>query len=201
MRIIHVITIATVLGSFGIFALLTSIPLSSSIDDPVNDAVPVRIHETGEDPLVQPYHDIVRADVKRMNSDELLLTVEVNGDPNFNTRYETVYVWVIEYTGITGNQKYTVIVPHFPEELGLSGWHVAIFDNKAERYVVPLKSIGSMPENKVEVNIDPDLIGNPLFFSWQTFVMVRAEPRFDRPPDFLMDSAPDSSNVLVTPFT
>ena len=204
MRIINVIVVvAVVLAALAAFILLVpNVPATSSINDRINDAVAVRIHETGADPLVQPYHDIASASVKRLNGKELLLTLELAGDPNFNTLYETVYIWVIDYPTVTGNQRYTVIVPHFPPELGLStGWNIAIFDNRAERYVVPLKSIGSMTENKIEVNIDPDLIGNPLFFWWQSFVMVRVEPQFDRPPDFLMDSAPDNSTVLLWPFT
>ncbi len=192
------IIVGIVVGTFATFMVIApNIPASSSIKDRVNDAVAVRIHETNADPLVQPYHDIVSATVKRLNSNELLLTAELAGDANFNTTYETVYVWVIDYLTLTGNQRYTVIVPHLPPEFGLStGWHIAIFDNNAERYVVPLESIDPMPENKVEVKIDPNLIGNPPFFWWQTFTMVRVEPQFDRPPDFLMDSAPDNSTML-----
>lgn len=204
MRIVSIIIIVgSVLGAFGAFLLIApGIPASSSAKDAVGDAIAIRMHETGFDPMVQPYHDITGASIQRLNGNELLLTAELAGDPNNNTTYETVYIWVIDYPTVTGNQRYTVIVPHFPPELGLSeGWHIAIFDNNAERYVVPLTSIGQMPDNKVEVNIDPTLVGNPPFFWWQVFVMVRVDTEFDRPPDYLIDSTPDNSTVLLWPFT
>ncbi|MEE8132277.1 MAG: hypothetical protein V3T40_01730 [Nitrososphaerales archaeon] len=204
MRIVSLMAIiAVILGVFAVFIMLApSIPAHSSIKDEILDAVAIRTHETNYVPLVQSYHDIVEASVQRLNGNELMLTVELAGDPNFNTTYETVYIWEIDYPTLTGNQRYTAIVPHFPAELGLStGWHIAIFDNKEEMYVVPLESIEPMPKNKVEVNIDPNLIGNPPFFWWQVFVMARVDTQFDRPPDFLMDSAPDNYNALLRPFT
>ncbi|MFQ5941164.1 MAG: hypothetical protein ACE5KA_05640 [Nitrososphaerales archaeon] len=204
MRIVGMMAIiAVILGAFILFMLLgPSVGASSSTRDGVNDARAIRIHETNADPLVQPYHDIVKASMQRLNGNELVLTVELAGDPNFNTTYESVYICVIDYPTVTGNQRYTIIVPHFSPELGVSsGWHIAIFDNKVERYVVPLESVNTMPKDRVEVNIGPDLIGNPPFFWWQAFVMVRVEQQFDRPPDFLLDSTPDNSNVLLWPFT
>ena len=103
---------------------------------------------------------------------------------------------------MTGNQRYTIIIPHFPPELGLqvTGWHATIFDNKANRYVTSLYSIGEMSENKVEIKIDPKLIGNPAFFWWQVYVMVGVDTATHDAPDFLMDSAPENSAVLI-PFT
>ncbi|MEM2760163.1 MAG: hypothetical protein QXU32_03290 [Nitrososphaerales archaeon] len=196
------VIIAIVLVSIGAFVLISpNIPARSSVNDAVGDAVPVRVHETALEPVLQPYHDIRSASVQRLNGKELVLTLELLGDPNLNTEHEIVYIWVMEYPTIVGTQRYTIIVPHFPSELGLSaGWHIAIFDNNAQRYVVPLKSIGSMP-GKVEVNIDPKLMGNPSFFWWQAFVMIRVELQFDRPPDFLVDSAPDNYTVLLGPFS
>jgi hypothetical protein len=201
--IILVVIVAIALGAIGIFIMFVSqMPASSNTKDAIGDAVIVRVHEAVGEPVVQPYHDIVSASVQRLNARELLLAVELDGDPNANTSYETVYLWVIDYPTIAGNRKYTIIVPHLPPELGTStGWHIAIFDHKANGYIVPLKKIGAMPQNMVEVNIDPAIIGNPSFFYWQTFVMVRVEPQFDRPPDFLIDSAPDNDTVLLSPFS
>jgi hypothetical protein len=57
-----------------------------------------------------------------------------------------------------------------------------------------------MPENKVEVNIDPNLIGSPAFFWWQVYVMVGVDTATHGAPDFLMDSAPEDPAMLL-PFT
>jgi len=191
---------------FGVIAsfllLAPNVSASSSAKDAIGDAIPVQIHETNIEPIVQGYHDIVSATVKRFNGEALLLTVEVAGDPNQNSPYETVYIWVIDYPTITGNQRYTIIVPHFPPELGLqfTGWHASIFDNKANQYVTPMYSIGAMSGNKVEINIDPELIGSPAFFWWQVYVMVGVDTATHNAPDFLMDIAPENSIMLV-PFT
>lgn len=204
MRIAVAFTIASivfgVIASFLLFA--PSVSASSSVKDAIGDAAPVQIHHTNIEPTVQGYHDILSANVKRLNANELLLAVEVAGDPNQNSNYETVYIWVIDYPTMTGNQRYTIIIPHFPPELGLqvTGWHASIFDNKANRYVTPMYGIGEMSENKVEINIDPELIGQPAFFWWQVFVMVGVDTATHNAPDFLMDSAPENS-IMILPFT
>jgi hypothetical protein len=203
MRIIGILIIAAIaLGAFAVFTLLAAgAPASSVIDDRSGDAFAAAVGETGGGIVVQSYHDIVRASVHRLNGNELILSVELSGDPNFNAEYETVYIWVLDYPGMTGNKRYTIIVPHFPPGFASStGWHIAIFDNNAQRYSVPLKSIGSMPENRVEVNIDPRIIGSPPIFWWQVYVMVRVDQQFEKPPDYLIDSAPDNFNALVWPF-
>jgi hypothetical protein len=52
-----------------------------------------------------------------------------------------------------------------------------------------------MPKNKVQVFIDPDFIGNPLSFNYIVSVMIRVNSTFlDKPPDYLVDSAPDNNN-------
>lgn len=199
---VMIIIVMILVVSAMFFLLAPSLPASSSILDESSDVVAIKIHETNFYPLLQPYHDLVRVSVQRLNGNELLLLVELSGDPNLNTTFETVYIWVIDYPTITGNQRYTVLIPHFPQEFGFSpGWHIAIFDNKEEKYVVPMERIGTMPNNKVEVNIDPKLIGNPPFFWWQTYVMIRVDPNFDKSPDFLIDGAPDNSNILLFPFS
>ena len=204
MRIAIAFMIASMF--FGVVAsfllLAPSVSASSSVKDAIGDATPLQIYEAKIEPIAQGYHDIVGATVKRFNSETMLLTVEVAGDPNQNSPYETVYIWVIDYPTITGNQRYTVIVPHFPPELGLqvTGWHAAIFDNKAKRYVTPMYSIGAMSENKVEINLDPALIGSPAFFWWQVYVMVGVDTATHNAPDFLMDNAPENS-IMLLPFT
>jgi hypothetical protein len=204
MRIAIAFTIAAIVsGALASFLLLApNVSASSSVKDALGDATAVQIHQTNIAPTVQGYHDIVSASVKRLNAKELLLTVEVAGDPNQNSLYETVYIWVIDYPTITGNQRYTIIVPHFPPELGLqvTGWHASIFDNKANRYVTPMYGIGAMSENEVEINIDPKLIGAPAFFWWQVYVMVGVDTATHNAPDFLMDNAPENS-IMLLPFT
>jgi hypothetical protein len=203
MRVAVAFMIATLVFGIGgsILLLSQSFPASSSVKDAVGDATASQVYHTNIEPPVQDYHDIVGASVKRLNVKELLLSVEVAGDPNQNSPYETVYVWVIDYPTITGNQRYTIIVPHFPPELGLevTGWYATIFDNRANRYVTPTYAVGEMSENKVEVNIDPSLIGNPAFFWWQIYVMVGVDTATHDAPDFVMDSIEDS--VMLLPFT
>lgn len=196
------IAVSVTLIAFGAFVLLAPhIPASSSIKDAGGDAVAIRTRGTYEAPLVQPYHDITSASIQRMNGNELLLTMELDGNPNLNTTYETAYIWIIEYPTLTGTQRYTIIVPHFPPEFGLSiGWHIAILDDKARRSVIPLTIIDQMPRDRVEVKIDQRLIGNPSIFWWQAFVMVRTDKQFSIPPDFWMDSAPNGPMALF-PFT
>ena len=54
-----------------------------------------------------------------------------------------------------------------------------------------------MPKNKVQVFINPDFIGNPPSFNYLVSVMIRVNNTFlDKPPDYLVDSAPDNNNEL-----
>jgi hypothetical protein len=51
-----------------------------------------------------------------------------------------------------------------------------------------------MPKDKVGVDVDPSLIGNPTSFNYMTCVMVRVNSTFlNKAPDYLMDSVPHSS--------
>lgn len=204
IAIIFVI-VAIALGAIASFLLLAPLfPAHSSIDDSLGDASATPVFIKSEEPVVQDYHDIVSASVQRLNGEELLLTVEVAGDPNLNLTYETVYIWIIDYPSLTGSQRYTIVIPNFPSELGVQpiGWHAAIFDNNANRWVVPLRSIAPMEDNKVEINIDPEIIGSPPFLWWQVYVMVGVDPQSHETPDFVMDFAPDSgANVMLVPFT
>jgi hypothetical protein len=193
---------ALVFGISGSVLLLApNVSAASSTKDAVGDAVASQVYETNIEPTVQDYHDIVSASAKRLNAKELVLMVEVAGDPNQNSPYETVYIWVIDYPRITGNQRYTIIIPHFPTELGLqaTGWYATIFDNNAQSYVVPTYAVGEMLDNKVQITIDPTLIGNPAFFWWRVYVMVGVDTATHDAPDFLMDSIENS--VMLVPFT
>ena len=204
MRVAVAFMIAALVFGIGgsILLLAPNFPASSSVKDAVGDATPSQVYYTNIEPTVQGYHDIVGASAKRLNADELVLTIEVADDPNLNSPYETVYMWVIDYPTLTGNQRYTIIIPHFPPQLGLevTGWYATIFDNKANMYVTTTYPIGEMSDNKVDLKIDPELIGNPAFFWWQVYVMVGVDTVTHGSPDFVMDSTPDDS-VMLLPFT
>lgn len=169
----------------------------SSISDARGDTQLVRLYKTQIVPEVKGYHDILNASVNRISNDKLSLSIDLAGDPNKNEKYETVYLWVINYTNpSTGNsQLYTVIIPNFPPDSNFTakGWNFAIFDNVANAYVLPLSKLSSMPKNKVEVVFDPILIGNPPSFKYMVSVMIRVNSTFlSKPPDYLVDSAPNN---------
>jgi hypothetical protein len=66
---------------------------------------------------------------------------------------------------------------------------MAVFNNTAGTYTLPLTKISNMPKNKVQVFIDPSLIGTPSSFNYMTCVMVRVNSTFlSKPPDYMMDS-------------
>jgi hypothetical protein len=59
-----------------------------------------------------------------------------------------------------------------------------------------------MPKNKVQVFIDPTLIGSPHSFSYMTCVMVRVNSTFlNKAPDYLMDSVPNNNSFWQKWFT
>ncbi|MGA9151015.1 MAG: hypothetical protein WBZ36_10575 [Candidatus Nitrosopolaris sp.] len=75
--------------------------------------------------------------------------------------------------------------------VALKGWYTAVFNNTANTYTLPLTRISEMPKDKVGVDVDPNVIGNPASFNYMTCVKVRVNSTFlNKPPDFLMDSVP-----------
>ncbi len=70
---------------------------------------------------------------------------------------------------------------------------MAIYNNTNGSYILLLAKISDMPKNKVQVYVDPILIGNPSSFNYITSVMVRVNSTFlNKPLDYIMDSAPDN---------
>jgi len=207
MQVITVITIiafiSAVLISYAITAYRTTskvIPsfYASSISDSKGDAKLVSVYKSQIIPEIKDYHDILAASVNKITDNKLILSLDLAGDPNKNEKYETVYLWVINYTNpSTGKtQYYTVIIPNFAEDsnFGIKGWNFAIFDNVAQSYVLPLSKLSSMPKNKVEVAFDPILIGNPASFNYMVSVMIRVNSTYlHKPPDYLVDSAPNNN--------
>ena len=179
---------------------ITVIPLSLTnkiIEDARDDSTLVRLYRTNIIPEIKDYHDILSANVKKVNDHKLLLSIELAGDANRNEKYETVYIWVIYYrNSVSGkDQYYSVIIPNFAidSKFEAVGWNLAIFNNTGNSYTLPLSKISSMPKNKVEVFIDPNFVGNPLSFNYMVSTMIRVNNTFlDKPPDYLVDSAPDN---------
>ncbi|HEX9319603.1 MAG TPA: hypothetical protein VF884_11775 [Nitrososphaeraceae archaeon] len=207
MQVITVITIiafiSAVLISYAITAYRTTskvIPsfYASSISDSKGDAKLVPVYKSQIIPEIKDYHDILAASVNKITDNKLILSLDLAGDPNMNEKYETVYLWVINYTNPSTEktQYYTVIIPNFAEDsnFGIKGWNFAIFDNVAQSYVLPLSKLSSMPKNKVEVAFDPILIGNPASFNYMVSVMIRVNSTYlHKPPDYLVDSAPNNN--------
>src|SRR6266540_122702 len=207
MQVITVITIiafiSAVLISYAITAYRTTskvIPsfYASSISDSKGDAKLVPVYKSQIIPEIKDYHDILAASVNKITDNKLILSLDLAGDPNMNEKYETVYLWVINYTNPSTEKThyYTVIIPNFAEDsnFGIKGWNFAIFDNVAQSYVLPLSKLSSMPKNKVEVAFDPILIGNPASFNYMVSVMIRVNSTYlHKPPDYLVDSAPNNN--------
>ena len=194
--------ISAVLISFIVSNLssITVIPSSLTnkiVEDARDDSTLVRLYRTNIIPEIKDYHDILSANVKKVNDHKLLLSIELAGDANRNEKYETVYIWVIYYrNSVSGkDQYYSVIIPNFAidSKFEAVGWNLAIFNNTGNSYTLPLSKISSMPKNKVEVSIDPNSVGNPLSFNYMVSTMIRVNNTFlDKPPDYLVDSAPDN---------
>jgi hypothetical protein len=105
----------------------------------------------------------------------LLLTIDLAGDANKNEKYETVYLWFINYNDGLNGKHYTVIIPNFAADSNFKnkhGWYLAIYNNTNNSYTLPLSKISDMPKNKVQVFIDPDFIGNPSSFKYLVSVMM-----------------------------
>lgn len=202
--IIVVAFILAVLISF-IVSTLSLVPVIPSsltnkivvVEDARDDSKLVTLYRTDIIPEIKDYHDILTANVRKVNDNNLLLSIELAGDANRNEKYETVYIWIIYYANsISGkDQYYSVIIPNFAIDSNFEavGWNLAIFNNTGNSYTLPLSKISDMPKNKVEVFIDPNFIGNPSSFNYMVSTMIRVNSTFlDKPPDYLVDSAPDN---------
>jgi hypothetical protein len=176
----------------------------TKVQDSIGDAKLIPLYKTDIFPKVRDYHDILSAEVNKVNKDDngnnLLLTIDLARDANKNEKYETVYLWFINYNnslnGTNQQKSYTVIIPNFAVDSNFKnkhGWYLAIFNNTNNSYTLPLSKISDMPKNKVQVFIDPDFIGNPPSFNYLVSVMIRVNSTFlNKPPDYLVDSAPDN---------
>jgi hypothetical protein len=167
----------------------------SNIYDPVDDAEPVlQRANVSVIPDVSGYHEITAASVRK-SGDNFDLTINLSGNPNLNEKYETNYMWNIITSGPfwAGEHYYLVMLVNFPPDFNhtTSGWHYAIFDRTGDSYVIPQTRIGGMPDDRVEFNLDGELIGNPSSFRYWVSVYSRVNnTSFDLYPEYLMDYAP-----------
>jgi hypothetical protein len=176
------------------------------------DVTPIQIYRVTTTPEVKDYYDIISANVMKI-SNKLTFTMDLTGDANKNEKYETAYVWLLYYNATDTNrssisknneQVYTLIIPKFASnsDFSLKGWYMAVFNNTADTYTLPLAKISNMPKNKVQVFIDPSLIGSPSSFNYMACVMVRVNSTFlNKPPDYLMDSVPHDDRFWQEWFT
>ena len=182
-------------------------PSSNRIEDSTEDVKLISIYSTKILSIVRDYHDIISASVNKIDDDnKMIFTMDLAGDANKNEKYETVYLWLIYYTSnLDGRnhqqqQFYTVIIPNFPSGSNFenkNGWYLAIFNNTDSTYTLLLSKISSMPENKVQVFVDPTFIGNPQSFNYVVSTMVRVNSTYlNKPPDYLVDSAPDGNELF-----
>jgi hypothetical protein len=175
------------------------------------DVRPIQIYRSNITPEVKDYYDILSASVMKINN-KLTFTMDLDGDSNKNEKYETAYIWLLYYNASdidrisTSNneQVYTLIIPNFglDSDFSLKGWYIAVFNNTADTYTLPIAKISNMPKDKVQVFIDPSLIGSPSSFNYMTCVMVRVNSTFlNKPPDYLMDSVPHNERFWQEWFT
>jgi hypothetical protein len=189
-------------------------PNNNKIQDSRGDAKLISLYKTDIFSKVRDYHDILSAEVNKVNKDDngnnlLLLTIDLAGDANKNEKYETVYLWFINYNdslnGKDQQKSYTVIIPNFAADSNFKnkhGWYLAIYNNTNNSYTLPLSKISDMPKNKVQVFIDPDFVGDPPSFNYLVSVMIRVNSTFlDKPPDYLVDSVPDNELFWIRWFS
>ena len=194
---ISAVLISLIVSTLSSITVIPSLLTNKIIKDARDDPSLVRLYRTNVIPEIKGYHDILTANVKKVSDNKLILSIELAGDANRNEKYETVYIWVIYYTNsISGkDQYYSVLIPNFAihSKFEVVDWNLAIFNNTGNSYTLPLSKISYMPKNKVEVFIDPYFIGNPSSFNYMVCTMIRVNNTFlNKPPDYLVDSAPDN---------
>lgn len=192
-------------------SLLLGPTSGSEIKGVRGDVKPIQLYKTSITPGIKDYYDIISVSVTKINN-KLIFAMDLAGDPNKNEKYEAAYIWLLYYNDSGINQTsashkeqiYTLIIPNFAPDsnFSLKGWYMAVFNNTADTYVLPLAKISDMPKDKVQVFVDPSLIGNPPSVNYMTCVMVRVNSTFlNKPPDYLMDSVPHNDRFWRVWFT
>ncbi|MEO9365526.1 MULTISPECIES: hypothetical protein [Candidatus Nitrosocaldus] len=195
--------ISIILIASGLLILtIPSIPAASSIKDVKGDADALPLFPNKPVPMVRGYHDILNASVKRVD-DGLLFSIELaDGIEHYRDGYEVVYIWSIEYiTASLQKREYKLVIPYFPEEQGLSvkGWYLAVFNASSNEWLIPMLKVEDMRGNRVDIDLDTRVIGEPILFWWSVDVMVNVDTAVHGQPDYLMDSAPDGGKAMLSP--
>jgi len=179
----------------------------SVVYDNDNDAYALPLFTGKVIPEVMGFHDISTLTFKR-GYDMLTLSIKVKGDITSisNYRYETVYIWEMEHIDILLSKKhYIIVLPYFPEGhvIGYNGWYIAVYDASSNRWIVPMISIddpvsssSSGSSNTISIGIPTSVVGSPLLIlSYRVSVMVNVDTQVNPMPDYIMDTAPDNSNL------
>jgi len=179
----------------------------SVVYDNDNDAYALPLFTGKVIPEVMGFHDISTLTFKR-GYDMLTLSIKVKGDITSisNYRYETVYIWEMEHIDILLSKKhYIIVLPYFPEGhvIGYNGWYIAVYDASSNRWIVPMISIdnpvsssSSGSSNTISISIPTSIVGSPLLIlSYRVSVMVNVDTQVNPMPDYIMDTAPDNSNL------
>lgn len=179
----------------------------SVVYDNDNDAYALPLFTGKVIPEVMGFHDISTLTFKR-GYDMLTLSIKVKGDITSisNYRYETVYIWEMEHIDILLSKKhYIIVLPYFPEGhvIGYNGWYIAVYDASSNRWIVPMISIDSPvsssssgSSNTISIGIPTSIVGSPLLIlSYRVSVMVNVDTQVNPMPDYIMDTAPDNSNL------
>ncbi len=177
----------------------------SVVYDNDNDAYALPLFTGKVIPEVMDFHDISTLAFKR-GYDMLTISIKVKGDITSisNYRYETVYILEMEHIDILLSKKhYIIVLPYFPEGhvIGYNGWYIAVYDASSNRWIVPMISIdspvgSSSSSNTISISIPTSIVGSPLLIlSYKVIVMVNVDTQVNPMPDYIMDTAPDNSNL------
>ncbi|MEM3121054.1 MAG: hypothetical protein QXT78_01645 [Candidatus Nitrosocaldus sp.] len=203
---IIIISISILLIASGLLILVQNMPVTSSISDAKGDVYALPLFSNKPTPMVGGYHDILNASVKRTTDGGLLFSIELADNIGYyRDGYEVVYIWSIEYiTASLQKREYKLVIPYFPKGQGLSinGWYLAVFDASSNKWLVPMLKIDDdMRGNRVDIDLDARVIGEPVLFWWSVDVMVNVDTSIHGQPDYLMDSAPDNGKAMLSPLS
>jgi hypothetical protein len=106
---------------------------------------------------------------------------------------------------LLSKKHYIIVLPYFPEGhvIGYNGWYIAVYDASSNRWIVPMISIdnpvsssSSGSSNTISIGIPTSIVGSPLLIlSYRVSVMVNVDTQVNPMPDYIMDTAPDNSNL------
>jgi len=201
-KVLSIIITATA-AIIAITILILSINLISDtlvIYDELNDTNVIPLFSGKHIPYIRDFHDITAISVSK-DRDAINLIIRVKGGLDSIKEYdhESVYIWELEYTDASDqNRHYFVVLPYFPEGYikGYSGWYIALYDANSSRWVLPLLNVEDryiVRGDEIRCSIPNDIIDtrvmkNP---SFRVFTMVNVDTEEHPIPDYMIDSLPD----------